>query len=459
MFGVNPLGVQADGTLSEGAQKQGGMGTERSARDSVDLSADFVYQSKGRLTDYGYEVEIRVPFKSLAYQASQQQTWGINVIRKVQHSGHEDTWTPVRRANASFLAQIGTLQGLSELTRGVVLDVNPVVTAKMSGALSSIGAGWAYDPSRPQVGGNLRWGVTNNLTLNGTVKPDFSQVEADVAQIAYDPRVAVFLPEKRPFFLEGIEQFEAPNQLIYTRRVAQPVAAVKLSGKLSGTNLGVLSAVDDQSLSATGTEYPIYNLARLRRPLGPAATGGIVYTDRIDGDDYNRVAGADLRLLVSKSYGLQVQGAQSFTRTSGTTVMAPLWEATLDRAGRGFGLHYDLLGVHPEFTAAGGFISRRDVVTGTLDHRFTVYGHPGAAVESLTGDVMLLGNWHYQRFLDRHIPDEVWFHITPSMTLRGGWKVGAAVFLESYRYDPSLYTDYAIERHLPTGVIDTVPYV
>src|SRR5712692_6942090 len=104
VFGVNPFGVQSDGTLSEGVQAlTGGLGTAPVMRDTVDLSADFVYQSKGRLTPAGYEVEIRIPFKSLRYQADSVQSWGINVDRKVQHSGYEDTWTPVRQANASFL--------------------------------------------------------------------------------------------------------------------------------------------------------------------------------------------------------------------------------------------------------------------------------------------------------------------------------------------------------------------
>src|SRR5206468_10887140 len=66
----------------------------------------------------------------------------------------------------------------------------------------------------PEFGGNVRWGITNNLTLNGTANPDFSQVEADVQQVIADPRSALFFPEKRPFFLEGNEQFEVPNQLI-----------------------------------------------------------------------------------------------------------------------------------------------------------------------------------------------------------------------------------------------------
>ena len=94
-------------------------------REAADLSPDIVFESKGRLTDYGYEVEVRVPFKSLSFQPAKEQRWGINVTRQVQHSGQEDSWVPAKRASASFLAQSGHLVGLTELQRGLVLDVNP----------------------------------------------------------------------------------------------------------------------------------------------------------------------------------------------------------------------------------------------------------------------------------------------------------------------------------------------
>src|SRR4029077_9068928 len=96
----------------------------------VDLNPDFVYESKGRLTSFGFEIEVRIPFKSLRYQAASVQSWGINILRRVQHSGYDNTWTPARRASASFIAQEGSIAGLTDLKRGLVLEVNPFTTAK-----------------------------------------------------------------------------------------------------------------------------------------------------------------------------------------------------------------------------------------------------------------------------------------------------------------------------------------
>src|SRR6185295_16493626 len=125
-----------------------------------------------------------------------------------------------------------------------------------------------------------------------------------VQQITFDPRSRVFFPETRPFFLEGSEQFSVPNNLIYTRRVVSPIGAAKLSGKVSGLDVGLLSAVDDRSTSTNGQDHPIVNMLRLRHDLGPQSTAGVTYTDRFEGDNYNRVASADTRLIFGKLYSL-----------------------------------------------------------------------------------------------------------------------------------------------------------
>src|SRR6059036_4254155 len=205
MFAVNPLGVQGDGSLIEGANvtASGFIGGAVVGREQPNLSPDFVYQSRGHLTDWGYEVEVRIPFKSLRYQSVDPQSWGLQVVRVVQHSGYEDTWTPVFRASASFLIQSGRLTGLTALKRGLVVDLTPEFTSKVNGTPAA--AGYDYRGT-PELGGNLRWGITQNLGLAATAHPDFSQVEADVGQVTVNERFALFYPEKRPFFLEGLEQ-------------------------------------------------------------------------------------------------------------------------------------------------------------------------------------------------------------------------------------------------------------
>jgi len=459
MFAVNPLGVQGDGSLIEGANvtASGFIGGAVVGREQPDLSPDFVFQSRGRVTDWGYEVEVRIPFKSLRYQPRQPQDWKLNVVREVQHSGIEDSWYPARRASATFIGQAGNLVGLSGMHRGLVVDLNPEATGKASGAPTPTGR-YQYDVGDPQVGGNIRWGVSDNLTLNGTIKPDFSQVESDAGQLAFDPRQALFFPEKRPFFLEGSELFQVPQNRIYTRRIVQPIAAVKLTGTTFGTDLGLLSAVDQKFASASGTDNPIFNILRAQRSLGRGSRVGLVYTDRIEGDDYNRMAEVDSRLVFKDIYGLNLQLAGSRTRVGGVTTTAPLWLTQFTVQHRVWGLRSLFAGISDDFRDASGFIGRAGIVHSYADPSYTTYGAPGALLQRFTGDIVVDGIWQYQNFIHgRHVQDKK-LHFNGNATLRGGWNIGAGYFVESFGYDSALYAGDSLEVPLAGGGLDTVPF-
>src|SRR5881296_2617725 len=439
LFAVNPLGVQEDGVRSEG-QDAGAAGGGASAIGRfdgvIDLSPDFVYQSRGHVTDWGYEVEVRIPFKSLRYQSTDPQTWGLQVVRVVQHSGYENTWTPVLRANASFLIQSGRLTGLTGLKRGLVLDLTPEFTSKVDGTPAA--AGYDYRGT-PELGGNLRWGITQNLGLSATAHPDFSQVEADVGQVTVNERFALFYPEKRPFFLEGLEQFDTPNSLIYTRRIVQPVVGAKLAGKVGGTGIAYLGAVDNRNQSATRAN-PAYNLVRLRRDLGPTSTVGLAYTDWFDADDYNRVLGADARVVWRRIWFSEVQVGGSWTRDATGARSGKLWDVTFaDRTGRAYGNHFELLGIERTFQDTSGFVNRVDLVAGRTFNRFTWYGRPGALLEQLTTIVGFAPIWRYRDFgrLRGTVEDTLQnFWIA---TLRGGWALNLTLSLNHFSFDPAAY--------------------
>ncbi|MFN2420028.1 MAG: DUF5916 domain-containing protein, partial [Gemmatimonadota bacterium] len=314
VFAVNPLGVQADGVINEvGATVGPFYASQTVTREPVSLAPDFVFDSRGRVTDTGYEVEIRIPFKSLRYQSEDVQTWGLQIVRHVQHSGYEDTWAPARRAAASFVGQSGELAELTDLRRGVVLDLNPELTMRVDGEEDPAGEDWSYDTHTPDLGGNLRWGVTNDLTLNATARPDFSHIEADVAQFVFDPRQTIFFPEKRPFFLDAIEQFSVPNGLIHTRRVVQPEGAVKVTGKIRGTDVAFLSARDDPETADNA--HPVFNILRAQRDVAEGLRLGMVLTDRRQDGLDNTVAGVDGRYVFGDDYSLRFQAAGSWTGT------------------------------------------------------------------------------------------------------------------------------------------------
>jgi len=454
-FAVNPLGVQEDGVRTEGqAGAAGGNNATTGRFDGIiDLNPDFVWESRGHVTPWGFEVEIRIPFKSLRYQSVDPQDWGLQVIRMVAHSGYEDTWTPVVRANASFLIQAGTLTGLHDLHRGLVMDVTPEFTTKVEGDSSP--PGYLYKGT-PEIGGTLHWGVTENLSLAATAHPDFSQVEADAAQVTVNQRFALFYPEKRPFFLDGLENYDTPNTLIYTRQIVQPVAGVKLTGKAGGTNLAYLGAVDAVD-PATG-DHPIFDVLRLNRDLGASSTAGMVYTDRVEGSDYNRVLGADARVLWLGRWFSQLQLAGSWTRDGGGTRAGTLWDATLgDYTGRSYGNHFEFVGITPDFEAASGFVNRTGVVSARLFNRLTWYGRPGGTMEQLQTYIMATPLWRYDDFWHARGTIEGGYSDSWGLTLRGGWNLTASVSDNLQRFDSATYAGYQVNRGTDT-VAFAVPH-
>jgi hypothetical protein len=455
VFGVNPLGVQADGTRTDG----GGSGAPNARGQTfggnppanVDLSTDFVFESKGRVVDWGYEVEVRIPLTSIRFQGTDPQDWAFQVIRFVQHSGYQQTWTPARRGASSLLVQSGTLTGFSGLRRDQVVELNPEFTSVRVGQRAT--DQWTTNTEH-SLGGNLRWRLAPNLTINGTVRPDFSQVEADAAQIAGDARFALFFPEKRPFFVDGIEQFETPDLLIYTRRIVQPDAAVKLSGKLGRTSLALLSAVDSRDASSSGDDHPLFNVFRIRRDISSASTMGLTLTDRTEGSRFNRVAGADARILFKREYTLNGHLALSSTRDDRGTHTAPLWNFSSNRTGLRFGYLYSFSGIAPEFDAAAGFVPRRDFVKGSFFNRFSFYGRPGGLIESWLIRQGLDGLWLYDRFKQGDAVQETKFQLENVLNLRGGWIISLTPVTESFRFDERRYASYAV-----AGAADTTAFM
>src|SRR3989442_6590894 len=456
LFAVNPLGVQQDGVRSEGQDAGaagGGVGTGR-FDGIVDLSPDFVYQSRGHVTPWGYEVEVRIPFKSIRYQSADPQDWGLQIVRTTQHTGYEDTWAPTVRASASFLIQSGRIQGLTGLRRGLVMDLSPEFTTHVDGApVAGPPPRYRYKGD-PQPGGNLRWGLSQNLNATGTVNPDFSQVEADIAQVTVNQRFALFFPEKRPFFLEGLEQFDTPNRLIYTRQIVSPVAGAKLTGKVGGTNVAYLAAADDPAQSRTGA-HPVFNLLRLQRDLGASSTVGLAYTDRLDGSDYNRVLAADARIIWKHIWFSNVQVVGSWDERAGVPRAGQLWDVTLyDRTGRSYGNHAEIIGSTPDFVARSGFVNRVGVVTGRFFNRFTVYGRPGALVEQLSTFLLVSPLWRYDDFWKLGGSIEGGYTLTSTANIRGGWSLNAAVSNNLQRFDAAPYAGYQVNR-----TVDTIPFV
>jgi hypothetical protein len=402
---------------------------------STDLNPDFIWDSKGRLTGKGYEVEVRIPFKSLRYPGGEAQSWGFNVTRVVQRTGYTDTWTDVRRANASFLGQEGAIGGLHDLERGVAVEAQPFVTATANGARDATGT-FDRDEVDPEAGFNLRLGFTS-FALDGTVNPDFSQVESDAAQVTVNERFALFYPEKRPFFLEGIELFGTPQTLVYTRRIVNPKGGLKLTGKFGQLGAAYLSAIDE---TETGDAW--FNIGRFRRDFGSNSIAGVTFTNRDAENDHNRVLAGDFRYVYGLYY-IQAQLGGSYTSDLAGDRTAPIWQAEWDRTGRAWGFNYLLKGIGDGFDDQAGFVNRlrSNVVNGHFFNRLTHYGARGALLENLTVFFGPDRTWDYAGFGIR--PGiEGFDQLDATFQLRGGWELNGHLQRDFVDFQDSTYSDY-----------------
>ena len=453
---VNPLGVQQDGLWIEGRVGRFG----RNFGPPIDWNPDFVWDSEGRVEEWGYAIEVRIPFKSIRFPESADQEWGLHVFRKIQRAGFDESWAPVTKDVANRLTLSGSLSGLRDLERGLFLELNPVLTGTRQGTYDAGANAFTREPVSGEFGFNAKYGLTSNLTLDGTYNPDFSQVEADAGQIAVNERFALFFEEKRPFFLEGTEIFTMPKNLVYTRSIINPVAGAKLSGKAGSFQLGYLGAVDEVEGSGEPAERPVVNLLRVRRDLGAASTLGMVYTDRTtSGDEYNRMLGFDGRFVIRRSYTLTVIGAASRTATGsdpaadGSDPASASVDPTtgsylslqFQRASPTLTFNLDLEDVAHGFDAGSGLIPR--VGDTRLQSRFeyNFRGEPGALVEQFRPGFDASFFWDHDSFWRREVFEEAEVRYGVTTSFRNNITVLLAATARRYDFRAADYDGLFVE--------------
>ena len=285
-FACNPLGIQ--GETASGVHGDGN-------------SWDAIWDSAGRITDWGYAVEMAIPFSSLRFQRSEgDQIWGVDAVRSYPRDvRYHISLYPRDRDNNCYYCQMEKLIGFAGATPGRNIEIAPTVSA----IASQVREGYTEGPYEDfadeyDIGVTGRWGVTPNVTALATVNPDFSQVEADAVQLDVNRRYALSYPEKRPFFLEGAGAFG----FFYTRSIADPSWGVKLTGKEGSNGVGAIVARDDvtnlifpgsEGSSSTSLDMETTaTLVRYRRDVGRQSSIDLVYNAR-EGDEYhNRKWGA-----------------------------------------------------------------------------------------------------------------------------------------------------------------------
>jgi hypothetical protein len=370
-FFVNPLGVQMDLTQDDVAGNE-------------DESWDAIWDSAGKIGDQGFTVEIAIPLSQLRFaRASGDRVWGLDVLRFYPRSTrHRISNNSLERGRNCYMCQFQKFSGLGGVQSSKNIEIVPSLTASRTDVRSDPLAGpLVRGNSESDLGLNVRWAVTQDLTANLALNPDFSQVEADVAQLDVNNQFTLQFPESRPFFLEGASYFSTPIQAVFTRTVSDPDVGAKLTGQPGDNAFGAFVARD----AVTNLLFPgpLTSQQVLLEETNDTAVGhfsrsvldnsqvGALVTMR-HGDDYrNDVGGFDGRIRLGGQHSLRFQLLHSSTEYPEATAAAyaqPLGKFDGDAAMLRYNYssrewfadlrsrYYD-----PGFRADSGFVSRVDI--------------------------------------------------------------------------------------------------
>jgi hypothetical protein len=301
---VNPLGVQAD--------------ILNTATAGESTSPDWVWQSAGRTTAEGYDVEISVPWKSIRFASGQDVTMAVLFWRRVSRLGTSASWPALPPGRPFFQSHAPML--LRDLPRPLSLEVVPSATYSRHQERATPG-GYGPAEGAADLGLSVKYGITSTATVEATVNPDFSQVESDAFQVEVNRRHPVFYSEKRPFFMEGMGTFELAGvggdsvmrTAVHTRRIVDPAWGGKAAGSVGRLGFAALAAADVAPGRAPGVgpvlqgRDQLFLVGRATWSLGDGSYAGAIATVTELAAGHNRVAGADFALK---------RGAHTWTGTA-----------------------------------------------------------------------------------------------------------------------------------------------
>lgn len=358
-FRVNPRGVQTDSVVND-------------ATGEEDFSPDFFYEAVARRTPDGWSAEMRIPLSSLRYSSDDPQKWGVILMRNYPRDyRYIMANTPIPKNSGCFLCHAAEVSGFEGLPTGGHFTIAPYSTANVSERPR------AFSERRfdSDLGLDMKWSPSTRLTLDATLNPDFSQIEADVPQIDVNNRFALSFPEKRTFFLEGTDLLATPILAAYTRSITSPAWGIRATGN-AGTNAYTFLIAEDRGGGSVilpgpqGSEFIPQNerslvaLGRLRRSFGDSFGGVMISARETQGGGHNRLIGPDFQWKLNPADRLFGQLLLSSTENQdGVTAKdgaGHAYRLVFARDAKRYDLWFATTGNSPEFRAENGFIAQND---------------------------------------------------------------------------------------------------
>lgn len=398
---VNPYGVQRDMLWTSQIQDPG---------------FDMVWESAAQRTDSGYIVEIAIPFASLRFPDQPEQTWRIDFWRnRPRETLKTYSWAANDRNEQCFPCQFGTMTGIRDVHPGRGFELLPSMVAHQTGAMTdptNPNAPFQNENAKAELSLGGKYSISSDMTLEGTINPDFSQIEADAAQIDVNSTISLFYPERRPFFQEGSDIFQTPFNSFYSRTINSPSFASKFTERHGATRLGVIAAYDDQSpymIPLNSSNYSLdvgksfSTVVRGSRQIGSNNQLGFFVADRrFDGGGSGTVLSGDGHLRISKSYSTGIQyiftntvepkTAQTFpdsTFDAGKHTVALDGESysgdavvwRFDRSARHLNIYMGYNQIAPTYRTENGYDPVNNHRTAEINTQYNIYPRKGPVVE------------------------------------------------------------------------------
>jgi hypothetical protein len=434
---VNPRGIQGDALFND-------------ANGSEDFSPDFYYDTAAKIDAGGWSAEYRIPFSSLRYSDAPAQTWNILVWRNYPREYRYAFYSsPSPRGTNCLVCHMHPLLGLEGLPKAGHMVAAPYVTAQsLSTPEGGLGSSLGNRDTTKDAGLDVKWTPSQNQAVDLTLNPDFSQVEADVAQITVNQRFAVFFPEKRPFFLEGFDLFDTPLQVAYTRNITDPRWGARATGRagssaytflVTGNDGGGLTIIPGAlgSFFAPEDFKSTDTIGRIRHSIGDSFIGGVLTDREIRGGGHNRVIGPDFQWRPNQSDAVTGELLISSTENPDRPDLSQAWNGERTSAyafsanwnhqvqSRDYGVSFTDIG--KDFRADLGFLPQvgyRDL-NGYYGRRWYPQGFTRFVRASLFADEQQDsdGNTIYRR-------------VSPGVTVQGVKNLGAGLIYhvdEQYR--------------------------
>jgi hypothetical protein len=367
-FDVNPYAVQFDGITTDGL--------------GDDTTFETLWYAEARILEDRYVVLETIPFRSLRFPQGPQQSWGVLLARFVQRNNEMSCWPYVSRKKLpQFVGQFADMEGLEGISPGRNLQFVPY-TALSKSRYFDQAAGRYRNGHEIRGGMDAKAVLHDSLTLDVTVNPDFSQVESDEPQVTVNQRYEVFFPERRPFFNENAALFTTPEELFFSRRIADPQFGARLTGKVRRWAIAALAADDRAPGSILADSDPlageraIDGVVRVQREFGRQSHIGALMTDHEFGGGFNRVASLDTRVMLPHNWSIVGQGVTSFTRDPGAALsdgQALRFQVAHQTGNSTYRTIY--VDRSPDFRTDLGYIERVDIRE--LTHSYNYRWRPG----------------------------------------------------------------------------------